>query len=54
MDTVAKYLRLRCFLEGIEVPVIGAVVQMTINFPAVASIQVVLILPLPGKDVISI
>lgn len=41
MDTVAKYLRLRCFLEGIEVPVIGAVVQMTINFPAVASIQVV-------------
>lgn len=41
MDTVAKYLRLRCFLEGVEIPVIGAVVQITLNFPAVATIQVV-------------
>jgi hypothetical protein len=41
MDTVAKYLRLRCFLEGVEIPVVGAVVQITLNFPAVATVQVV-------------
>lgn len=34
-------LKLRLFLEGIEVPVIGAQVQMNLNAPATASIQVV-------------
>ena len=40
-STIGKYLRIRLFLEGVEVPVIGAMVQMTINFPAIASIQIV-------------
>lgn len=34
-------LKLRLFLEGIEVPVIGAQVQLNLNAPATASIQVV-------------
>lgn len=38
---VAKPLRLRLFLEGIEVPVVSANVQIGTNAPAVASIQVV-------------
>jgi hypothetical protein len=37
----AEELRLRLFLEGIEVPVIGANVSMSSDFPAAASIQIV-------------
>jgi hypothetical protein len=36
-----RYLHLRLFLEGIEVPVIAASVQVTANTPASCSIQVV-------------
>ena len=36
-----QQLKLRLFLEGIEVPVIGAQVQMNLNAPATASIQVI-------------
>lgn len=38
---IGRQLRLRLFLEGIEVPVIGASVQFGVNAPASASIQVV-------------
>lgn len=38
--TVAQRLHLRLFLEGVEVPVIGAVVQSQPNQPAAASIQI--------------
>lgn len=38
---VAKPLSLRLFLEGIEVPVVSASVQIGLNAPAVSSIQVV-------------
>lgn len=41
---IAKPLRIRVFAEGIEIPVISAAVQVSLNAPAVASIQVV---PLP-------
>ncbi len=37
----AKALRLRLFLEGLEVPVISATIQVAANTPATASIQVV-------------
>lgn len=37
----AHYLHLRCFLEGIEVPVIGASVTSQLNAPATATIQIV-------------
>jgi len=37
----AHYLHLRCFLEGIEVPVIGASVTSQLNAPATANIQIV-------------
>lgn len=36
-----QQLRLRLFLEGIEVPVVSAVVQVNLNSPATAGIQVV-------------
>ena len=36
-----QYLHLRLFLEGIEIPVIAAVVQVAANTPASASIQVI-------------
>jgi hypothetical protein len=39
--TVAKPLRLRLFLEGVEVPVIAAQVTAGINAPSTASVQVV-------------
>lgn len=38
---VAKKLRLRLFLEGIEVPVISANVNISVNAPASASIQII-------------
>jgi hypothetical protein len=38
--TIAQRLHLRCFAEGIEIPVISAVVQSQPNQPAVASIQI--------------
>jgi hypothetical protein len=38
--TVAQRLHLRCFAEGIEIPVVSAVVQSQPNQPAVASIQI--------------
>lgn len=38
--TVAQKLHLRLFLEGVEVPVISAVVQSAPNAPAAASIQI--------------
>lgn len=41
MSLIAQRLHLRAFLEGIEIPVISAVVQMTINAPAAASINVI-------------
>jgi hypothetical protein len=41
MSTVGQQLNLRLFLEGIEVPVIGATVQVNLNSPATAGIQVV-------------
>lgn len=39
--TIGQKLKLRLFLEGIEVPVIGAAIQANVNSPATASIQVV-------------
>ena len=39
--TAGQRLHLRLFLEGIEVPVIAAQVQISINAPATASIQIV-------------
>jgi hypothetical protein len=41
MDVQAKRLHLRLFLEGIEIPIISAMVQITINQPAVCSVQIV-------------
>ncbi len=38
---IGQKLKLRLFLEGIEVPVIGAAIQSSINAPAAASIQVI-------------
>lgn len=38
---IGQRLRLRLFLEGIEVPVIGAAIQANVNSPATASIQVI-------------
>lgn len=38
--TVAQRLHLRCFAEGVEIPVISAVVQSQPNAPAAASIQI--------------
>lgn len=37
----ANYIHLRLFMEGIEVPVIGASVNVTVNQPSSASIQIV-------------
>lgn len=37
----ANYIHLRLFMEGIEVPVIGASVNATVNQPSSASIQIV-------------
>lgn len=37
---VAKKLKLRLFLEGVEVPVISANVSISVNAPATASIQI--------------
>jgi len=36
-----QYLHLRLFLEGVEVPVVAASIQMTANTPASASIQII-------------
>ena len=41
VGAVGQQLRLRLFLEGIEVPVIGAQIQSNLNAPATASIQVI-------------
>ncbi len=41
MGAAGQQLGLRLFLEGLEVPVVGAQVQIGINAPATASIQVV-------------
>ena len=38
---IGQQLRLRLFLEGIEVPVIAAQVQINLNAPATAAIQVI-------------
>ena len=38
---IGQQLRLRLFLEGIEVPVIAAQVQINLNSPATSSIQVI-------------
>jgi hypothetical protein len=38
---IAQRLHLRCFLEGIEVPLISCVIQATINAPVAASINLV-------------
>lgn len=37
----AKYLRLRLFMEGQEIPCISCSIQLSINSPALASIQIV-------------
>lgn len=47
MSVAGERLGLRLFLEGIEVPVVSAQVQVNINAPATASIQVV-----PGDGVL--
>lgn len=49
MSAAGQQLGLRLFLEGIEVPVVGAQVQVGINAPATASIQVV-----PGDKVVEL
>lgn len=41
MDAAGQRLGLRLFLEGLEVPVVSAQVQISINSPATAAIQVV-------------
>ena len=41
MATYAEELNLRLFLEGLEVPVIGANISMSADFPASASIQII-------------
>lgn len=38
---VGQMLHLRLFLEGIEIPVIGATIQVNLNAPATAAIQIV-------------
>ncbi len=38
---IGRQLRLRLFLEGVEVPVISATVQFGVNVPATANIQIV-------------
>jgi len=43
MSLVAQRMRVRGFLEGIEIPIISCVIQMSINSPAAASINVVYI-----------
>ncbi len=40
-NLIAQRLHLRCFLEGIEIPVMSAVVQMAINSPATAIINLI-------------
>lgn len=49
MGAAGQQLGLRLFLEGLEVPVVGAQVQIGINAPATASIQVV-----PGDKVVEL
>lgn len=41
MSLIAQRLHIRCFLEGIEIPLISCVVQCNINAPAAASVNVV-------------
>lgn len=41
MDAAGQRLGLRLFLEGLEVPVVSAQVQISVNSPATAAIQVV-------------
>jgi len=41
MHGVGQQLKLRLFLEGIEVPVIGVTVQVSLNSPATAAIQII-------------
>lgn len=41
MSAVGQQLNLRLFLEGIEIPVIASTVQVNLNSPATAAIQVV-------------
>lgn len=43
MSLIAQRMRVRGFLEGIEIPIISCVIQMSINSPAAASINVVYI-----------
>lgn len=40
MTAVAQRLRLRCFIEGVEVPIIAAQVEARPNSPVAASIQI--------------
>jgi hypothetical protein len=49
MSAAGQRLGLRLFLEGLEVPVVAAQVQININAPATASIQVV-----PGDKVLEL
>jgi len=49
MSASGQRLGLRLFLEGVEVPVISAQIQIGINAPAAASIQVV-----PGERIVEI
>ncbi len=49
MGAAGQRLGLRLFLEGIEVPVIAATVQIGINGPATSSIQVV-----PGDNILGL
>jgi len=49
MSAVGERLGLRLFLEGLEVPVVSAQVQVNINAPATAAIQVV-----PGDGVLEL
>lgn len=49
MGAAGQKLGLRLFLEGLEVPVVGAQVQIGINAPATASIQVV-----PGDKIVEL
>lgn len=49
MGAAGQQLGLRLFLEGLEVPVVGAQVQIGINSPATASIQVV-----PGDKIVEL
>ncbi len=49
MGAAGQQLGIRLFLEGLEVPVVGAQVQIGINAPATASIQVV-----PGDKIVEL